>query len=77
MSTGARWIADERIGRHDLGERETASVPAQSEQRGGDPTTAAPQFVYPLLWRLDSGSLMALADAAEVPFGVWLQRHGC
>lgn len=76
MKTGARWIADERLGRHDLGERTTASVPAQSKQRGGDPTNAAPH-TYPLLWRLDVGSLAALAEAADVPFGVWLQRHGC
>lgn len=81
MSTGARWLADERLGRHefDLGERNTSTVPsAYSGREDGDPQTTAPQcFVYPLLWRLDVSSLAALAEAADVPFAVWLQRHGC
>ena len=44
MSSGARWIADERIGRHDLGERDNTTRPdAFSGGKDGDPNQAAPR----------------------------------
>lgn len=55
--TGARWLADERHGRHDLGERIQPSVPARLEQRGGDPLRAAPH-VYPFVAHMDDRSVI-------------------
>lgn len=56
MSSGARWLADERQGRHDdLGERQPAPD-ASLMQSGGDPTIAAPPVCYPLIERLDADS---------------------
>ena len=71
MSTGARWLADERLGRHDLGERTTSTQPsAYSGGKDGDPATTAPLVLYPLVERLDPESRvvwwMILQDAGLV-----------
>ena len=58
MSAGARWIADERLGRHDLGERTNNPDPIrQLAERGGVPQPTVPH-TYPLTWHMDDKSLV-------------------
>ena len=83
MSSGARWIAEERRGLHDLGERNQSSDPDPLlAERGGDPQSTAPHR-YPLLWRLNFDSFAALEEVdGTVPlkasdhFRQWLYGHG-
>jgi hypothetical protein len=69
MNSGARWLADERIGRHDfdLGGRDTNTQPsAFLGGKDGDPTKTAPH-VYPFVECMDKASFDAwcliVADA--------------
>ena len=58
MNSGARWIADERLGRHDLGERDTSTTTsAYSGRKDGDPLQTAPH-VYPFTAHMDDKSLI-------------------
>lgn len=66
--TGARWIADERIGRHDLGERDQPRTDGAA-RNGGDLSESAPRM-YPFIERLDRASFdvwcLIVADAGLV-----------
>jgi hypothetical protein len=56
-TSGAAYLAHERIWPYDLGERTSIISPcAQLEQRGGDPPTTAPLVRYPLVERLSAAS---------------------